>query len=323
MAAPDRATLRQGWDGESSHRGTTEVEDSSSEQTQFHDCLEDIVSRGPPSTPTGSTISLSGPPGFSEPEHRKEPAEIGKETLPAEYTDFADVFDKKNADRLPPHRPYDCPIPLLPNEQPPWGPTYPLSETELTALKEYLDENLAKGFIRPLTSPAGAPILFVKKKDGSLRLCPDYRALNGITVRNRYPLPLISDMLDRVKSAKIFTKLDLRGAYNLVRMKEGDEWKTAFRTRYGHFEYLVMPFGLTNAPATFQRFVNEIFCDIMDKFIVVYLDDILIFSEDPATHQDHVKTVLERLRENSLYAKLEKCSFHKSQVEFLGYMVSP
>ena len=201
-----------------------------------------------------------------------EPSPSPPQALPVKYHDFVDVFSKKNADILPQHRPYDCPIDLEPGTQPPWGPIYSLSESELKALREYLDEHLAKGFIQHSKSPAGAPILFVKKKDGSLRLCVDYRALNRITVKNRYPLPLISNLLDRLSTAHIFTKIDLRGAYNLLRIRPGDEWKTAFRTRYGHFEYLVMPFGLTNAPATFQHLMNDIFRDYLDDFIIVYLD---------------------------------------------------
>ena len=144
-------------------------------------------------------------------------------------------------------------------------------------LKEYIDENLPKKFIRHSKSPAGASILFVKKKDGSLRLCVDYRGLNKVTVKNRYPLPLIAGLLDQLGEAKIYSKIDLRGAYNLVRIKEGDEWKTAFRTMYGHFEYNVMPFGLTNAPAIFQHLMNDIFQEYLDRFVVCYLDNILIY----------------------------------------------
>ena len=177
-------------------------------------------------------------------------------TVPQQYLLFKEVFNSKNCDVLPPHREYDCEIKLKDNSNLFYGPLYPLNEAERDELKNYIKENLEKGFIRKSTSPAGAPILFVKKKDGSLRLCVDYRKLNDMTIRNSYPLPLIGDLLDRVKGAKIFTKLDLKSAYNLVRIKEGDEYKTAFRTRYGHFEYLVMPFGLKNAPATFQLVID-------------------------------------------------------------------
>uniref|UniRef100_A0A8C5R0Q2 ribonuclease H n=1 Tax=Leptobrachium leishanense TaxID=445787 RepID=A0A8C5R0Q2_9ANUR len=185
---------------------------------------------------------------------------IGNETqLPAHYHNFQDVFDKKKAETLPPRRPYDCPIELLPGAPIPYGRIFPLSEPELRTLKDYIQENTRKAFIRPSTSPAGAGIFFVNKKDGGLRPCVDYRELNKITIKNRYPLPLIPELLERLQKACIYSKLDLRGAYNLVRVREGDEWKTAFRTRYGHFEYTVMPYGLCNAPATFQHLINDIF----------------------------------------------------------------
>ena len=244
-------------------------------------------------------------------------------TLPPEYHDFADVFDKRNADKLPPHRPYDHEIRLEPGTKPPFGPIYSLSERELDELSTYIKDNIAKGFIQPSTSPAALPILFVKKKDGSLRLCVDYRAINKITIKNRYPLPLITESLDRLKTAKSYSKIDLRGAYNLLRIAKGDEWKTAFRTRYGLYEYLVMPFGLTNAPATFQNLMNDVLRPFLDKFVIVYLDDILIFSETPEEHTDHVRQVLQKLRDTELFAKAEKCEFGKSEVEFLGYVVSP
>jgi hypothetical protein len=198
-----------------------------------------------------------------------------------------------------------------------------MSESELTSLREFIKENLANNFICPSSSPARAPVLFVKKKDGSLRLCVDYRGLNDLTIKNRYPLPLIQETLDRVGKAKIYTKLDLRGAYNLLRIKAGEEWKTAFGTRYGHYEFQVMPFGLTNAPATFQNFMNDVLRDYLDKFCSVYLDDILIYSENLAQHRDHVKQILRMLRENNLFCKPEKCQFEVKEVEYLGFVISP
>ncbi len=194
--------------------------------------------------------------------------------LPEKYKDFTNVFEKNKADRLPEHCPYDCPINLEEGHSPPFGPIYGLSEPELQALRDYLTKNLAKGFVQHSKFPAGAPILFVKKKDDSLRLCVDYRGLNKITKKNWYPLPLISGLLDRLRIGKIFTKLNLRGAYNLLRIRPSDEWKTTFRTRYDHFEYTVMPLGLTNAPVVFQHLMNDIFREYMDEFVVVYLDDI-------------------------------------------------
>src|ERR1700719_405650 len=172
-----------------------------------------------------------------------------------------------------------------------------MSEVELKMLKDYLDNMLEKGFIRPSKSPAGAPVLFVKKKDGGLRLCVDYRGLNKITRKNRYPIPRIETLVDQLRLAKIYSKIDLCVGYNNVRIAEGDEWKTTFRISYGAFEYLVMPFGLTNAPATFQRFMNDIFADMVDSFVVVYLDDILLYSDKITEHEGHVARVLQRLRD--------------------------
>ena len=243
--------------------------------------------------------------------------------LPTEHHGFLDVFSKRKGTTLPPRRSYDHKIELEANTTPPFGPIYSLSEVEQLALRIFLDENLANEFVRPSQSPAGAPILFIKKKDGSLRLAVDYRGLNRITRKDRYPLPLIPDLLDRLRSARIFTKIDLRGAYNLVRIADGDEWKTAFRTRYGSYEFQVMHYGLTNAPASFQRFMNDIFKDLLDVCVVVYLDDILIYSENPTLHTTHVHEVFRRLRANNLYAKLEKCDFNVDSTNFLGFIISP
>ncbi len=243
--------------------------------------------------------------------------------LPPEYHDFADVFSASESEKLAPHRPYDLKIDLENGAVPPPGPIYSLSQLELKALREFLDKNINNGFIRQSTSPHGAPVLFVKKKSGELRLCVDFRALNRITRKDRYPLPLIADLLDAGRRAKVFSKIDLKHAYHLVRIAEGEEWKTAFRTRYGSFEWMVMPEGLTNAPAAFQRFMNDLFSDLLDVYVVVYLDDILIYSEDPAEHRNHVREVLRRLRSAGLFASLKKCDFSVDTVEFLGYIISP
>ncbi len=189
-------------------------------------------------------------------------------------------------------------------------------------MKKYISDSLTSGFIRPSSSPAGAGFFFVGKKDGSLRPCIDYRGLNSITVKNTYPLPLMSSAFERLQGVSIFTKLDLRNAYHLVRIREGDEWKTAFNTPRGHFEYLVMPFGLSNSPAVFQALVNDVLRDMVDQFIYVYLDDILIFSSSLQEHVQHVRQVLQRLLENGLFVKAEKCDFHAQSVPFLGYIVS-
>ncbi|XDV50904.1 hypothetical protein PO909_019890 [Leuciscus waleckii] len=242
--------------------------------------------------------------------------------VPAEYRDLREVFSKSRAASLPPHRPYDCAIDLLSGKSPPKGKIYSLSVPEREAMEKYISDSLASGFIQPSSSPAGAGFFFVGKKDGSLRPCIDYRGLNNITVKNTYPLPLMSSAFERLQGASIFTKLDLRNAYHLVRIRKGDEWKTAFNTPRGHFEYLVMPFGLSNSPAVFQALVNDVLRDMIDQFIYVYLDDILIFSSSLQEHVQHVRRVLQRLLENGLFVKAEKCAFHAQSVPFLGHIVS-
>ena len=229
---------------------------------------------------------------------------------------YPDVFSDQNAKKLAPHCDIDLAIELQPGKEPPYRPIYPLSPQELAALKEFLEENLEKGFIRESKSPAGAPILFAPKKDGSLRLCVDYRGLNAITIKNRYPLPLITEIMDRVSGANYFSKIDLKDAYYRLRIKAGDEWKTAFRTRYGHYEFLVVPMGLTNAPATFQAYINKALRGLIDDFCIVYLDDILIFSKTKEEHDQHLQQICERLRDAELYAKLSKCQFYQRRLSF-------
>jgi len=253
-------------------------------------------------------------------EHEAE-VDLGK--LPKEYHKYSSVFSQKNAEKLPKHRPgLDCAIELLPGAELHQGPIYPLNPRQMEEADRYISENLAKGFIRPSKSPTAYPVLFQAKKDGTLRFCVDYRKLNAVTVRDSYPLPLYNLFFDQVAGSKAFSKLDLKSAYNLIRIREGDEPKTSFRTRRGQFEYLVMPFGLTNAPSVFQRFINHVLRDFLDKFVVVYLDDILIYSKSLEEHVKHVSSVLEKLKEHSLVAKLEKCVFHVPEVEFLGHIVS-
>ncbi|KAK3557354.1 hypothetical protein QTP70_026572 [Hemibagrus guttatus] len=209
-------------------------------------------------------------------------------TIPSCYHDLQEVFSKTKATQLPPHRPWDCTIDLLPNAMPPKSKVYPLSCPETQAMEDYIKEALSSGFIRPSTSPAAAGFFFLEKKDGGLRPCIDYRGLNNVTVKFRYSLPLVPAALEQLREAKIYTKLDLRSAYNLIRIKEGDEWKIAFLTTRGHYEYRVMPYGLANAPAVFQSFINEIFRDIMNKYVVAYINDILIYSKSEEEHQGHV-----------------------------------
>ena len=197
-------------------------------------------------------------------------------------------------------RPERHKIELEPGHSPPFRPIYRLSYKELAELRKQLNELHVQGHISPSKSPYGAPILFVSKADGTLRMCVDYRALNKITIKNRYPLPRTDDLLDQLHGAKIFSKIDLRSGYHQVRIAECDVEKTAFRTRYGHFEFLVMPFGLTNAPATFMALTNGVFQDCLDKFVIVYLDDILIYSKTLEEHAQQLRLVLQRLRDNQL-----------------------
>ena len=177
---------------------------------------------------------------------------------------------------------------MEPGKKPPFGPIYNLSRTELEALRAYLNKQLERGFIQHSTSPAASPIMFTPKKDGTFRPVVDYRGLNAITIKNRYPLPLISELLDRVAGAKYFTKLDIRDAYNLIRIRKGDEWKTAFRSRFGLFEYLVLPFGLTNAPASFQSYINGILAPYLAIFCTAFVDNVLIWSDTLEEHIEHV-----------------------------------
>ena len=235
--------------------------------------------------------------------------------------EFRDVFPTELPEGLPPKRDIDHKIELVPGSAPTNRPTYRMSPTELDELKKQLDELVKAGFIRPSKSPFGAPILFVKKKDGTMRMCIDYRALNGITIKNSYPLPRIDELFDRLHGAKVFSKIDLRSGYHQIRIADEDIPKTAFRSRYGHFEFLVLPFGLTNAPATFMHLMHSIFQPFLDKFVLVFLDDILIYSRDVNEHKEHVRQVLTLLRDNKLYAKESKCELFKDRVEFLGHLV--
>ncbi|KAI2661113.1 Transposon Tf2-8 polyprotein [Labeo rohita] len=241
--------------------------------------------------------------------------------VPAEYMAFQDVFSKQAATQLPPHRPWDCAIDLLPGAQLPKGRVYPLSIPERQAMEEYISEALAQGFIQPSTSPAASSFFFVGKKDGGLRPCIDYRQLNSQVIQQPYPLPLVPAALEELCGAQVFTKLDLRSAYNLVRIRAGDEWKTAFVTPTGHYEYRVMPYGLSISPSVFQTFMNEVFREFLHRFVIVYID-ILIYSRNMAEHRHHVQQVLHKLREHCLYLKQEKCEFHRPSVHFLGYIIS-
>jgi len=235
--------------------------------------------------------------------------------------EYRDVFPDALPDGLPPSREVDHRIELIPGSSPPSRPTIRLSATELDELRKQLTELEAAGFIRPSKSPFGAPILFVKKKDGTMRMCIDYRALNRITIKNSYPLPRVDELFDRLQGARFFSKIDLRSGYHQIRIAPEDVPKTAFRTRYGHYEFLVLPFGLTNAPATFMHLMHQALRPLLDECALVFLDDILIYSKTLEEHKQHVRRVLDALREQKLYAKESKCEFFKHEVEFLGHRV--
>ncbi|GJX51919.1 putative reverse transcriptase domain-containing protein [Tanacetum coccineum] len=222
--------------------------------------------------------------------------------------DFPEVFPE-DLPGLPPARSVEFQIDLIPGAAPVARAPYRLAPSEMKELSEQLQELSDKGFIRPSSSPWGAPVLFVKKKDGSFRMCIDYRELNKLTVKNRYPLPRIDDLFDQLQGSSIYSKIDLRSGYHQLRVREQDIPKTAFRTRYGHYEFQVMPFGLTNAPAVFMDLMNRVCKPYLDKFVIVFIDDILIYSKDEREHEEHLKTILELLKEEKLYAKFSKCEF--------------
>ena len=241
--------------------------------------------------------------------------------LPKEYHEFADVFSRQDSDVLPPHRPYDHKVPLKEDVKLPFSRLYSMSRDELLVLKKYLDDNLQKGFISPSSSLVASPVLFVKKLSGGLRLCVDYRALNALTIKNQYSLPLIRETLSRLSKARFFTKLDVIAAFNRIRMAKGDEYLTAFRTRYGLFQYNVMPFSLTEAPSTFQHYINDTLREFLDVFVTAYLDDVLIYSDTIEEHQQHVRQVLIRLRTAGLQIDIEKCEFHTQETKYLGLII--
>nr|GFC58739.1 putative reverse transcriptase domain-containing protein [Tanacetum cinerariifolium] len=199
---------------------------------------------------------------------------------------------------------------------------YRLAPSEMSELSSQLKELQEKGFIRPIHSPWGAPMLFVKKNDGAMRMCIDYRELNKLTIKNRYPLPRIDDLFDQLQGACCFSKIDLRSGYHQLRVRDEDIPKTAFRTRYGHFEFTVMPFGLTNAPVIFMDLMNRVCKSYLDKFVIVFIDDILIYSKSEEEHEVHLKTILDLLKKEKLYAKFLKCEFWLKGVHFLGHVVN-
>jgi hypothetical protein len=235
--------------------------------------------------------------------------------------EYADVFPDEFLG-MPPDRDIKFAIELQPGTTPISKRPYRMPPAELAELKKQLQELLDKGFIRPSTSPWGCPALFVKKKDESLRLCIDYCTLNVVTIKNKYPLPRIDVLFDQLVRAKVFSKIDLRSGYHQIKIRASDILKTAFSTRYGLYEFLVMSFGLTNAPAYFMYLMNSIFMPELDKFVVVSIDDILMYSKNEEEHAGHLHVVLQRLREHHLYAKLSKCDFWLKEIKFLGHTIS-
>ncbi|QRW26531.1 Retrotransposable element Tf2 protein [Rhizoctonia solani] len=261
------------------------------------------------------------PPDHAAIAKEEEADKNSLEGVPPEYHQYAKVFGEEEFNKLPPHRHYNIAIKLT-EEGPLNSPLYSMTNAKSATLKDWLRDKLKAGKIRPSKSSISSPVMFVPKKDGSRRLVVDYRRLNNRTKKNVYPLPRPDDLMAQLRGAKVFTKLDLRWGYNNVRVKEGDKWKTAFRTKYGLYKSLVMTFGLTNAPAAFQHFMNELFKDLLDVCVIIYLDDILIYSKDDASHTQHVHEVLRRLLENQLFCKASKCTFHVTSVEYLGIIVS-
>jgi hypothetical protein len=237
--------------------------------------------------------------------------------------EFLKVFDEKEANRFPTSRPWDHAIETKPGYIPKDCKVYPLSPNEKNSMDAWIDEQLAKGYIRQSKSPQASPVFFVGKKDGDLHPTQDYRYINKWTIRNSYPLPLIPELVDKLKGAKYFTKMDVRKGYNNVLIKEGDQWKAAFKTSRGLYEPLVMFFGLCNSPATFQAMMNNLFKDLVDQnVVIVYLDDSLIYTKTLEEHQKEVKQVLKILQDNDLYLKPDKCEFEKTKVEYLGLIIS-
>lgn len=250
---------------------------------------------------------------------------VPHESVPTEIqqvlSNFAHVFDEPSG--LPPSRAFDHSIPLMTGALPVNVRPYRYTPTQKDEIELQVKEMLAKGTIQPSSSPFSSPVLLVKKKDGTWRFCVDYRHLNAITIKNKYPLPVIDELLDELSGAHWFTKLDLRAGYHQIRMQAVDEHKTTFKTHHGHFEFRVMPFGLTSAPATFQGYMNNILSPLLRKFVLVFVDDILIYSKTLSDHVQHLQSVLQILTKHQLKVKSSKCSFAQQRLAYLGHIISP
>jgi Reverse transcriptase (RNA-dependent DNA polymerase) len=255
-------------------------------------------------------------------ENSKKKDKTDEQLVPAEYHEYLDIFSKEKAHRFPESRPWDHKIKMKEGFEPKSLKNYNLTPAEQLEPDKFLKENLEKGYIRPSQSPMASPFFFVSKKDGKLRPCQDYRYLNNWTVKNSYPLPLILEIMDKLKGAKYFTKLDVRWGYNNIRIRKGDEWKAAFKTNKGLFEPTVMIFGMCNSPATFQAMMNDIFMTMIDsRLVIVYMDDILIFADTKEELERITKLVLEKLREHDLFLKAKKCEFCQTRIEYLGMII--
>jgi hypothetical protein len=235
--------------------------------------------------------------------------------------DFPDVFPKELPE-MPPDREVGFVIDLLPGIAPISKWPYMMSVEELEELKKQLTELQEAGYIRSTSSPWGTLVLFLQKKDGSQRMCVDYKSLNDVTVKNKYSLPRIEDLFNQIRGARVFSKIDLRSGYHQMKIRPSDILKTAFSTRYGLYEFTVMSFGLTNALAYFMNLMNKVFMEYLDRFVVVFIDDILIYSKSDSDHVKHLRLVLQKLRDNQLYAKSSKCEFWIDEVPFLGHIIS-
>jgi hypothetical protein len=272
-------------------------------------------------------VHLSAPDGQEVTVSTSEPSGIlcQMEARPTDgirvVSEFPDVFPD-DLPGMPPDRDIEFSIDLLPGTAPIAKRPYRMAPVEHEEVKKTIDELLAKGYIRRSFSPWAFPVLLLEKKDGAKRMCVNYRDLNAVTIKNKHPLPRIEDLFDQLQGACVFSKIDLRSGYHQLKIHPEDIPKTAFTCKYGLYEYTVMSFGLTNAPAFFMHLMNKVFMDYLDTFVVIFIDDILVYSKSEAEHEKHLRLVLQRLREQKLYAKLSKCEFRIDEVPFLGHVIS-